>query len=101
MIITPSESKFKLGRPGNGLFKYLGLRAKTRPNKYKRYAILNFIKKDLSNIIGEFLKLPYESYEEKRPKHEPNDSYFYLARQIAKCMMKFDALNLDVYPVKT
>ena len=27
------------------------------------------------------------------PKHEPTDSYFYLARQLAKCMMISDKLN--------
>ena len=26
------------------------------------------------------------------PKHEPTDSYFYLARQLAKCMMISDTL---------
>ena len=81
----------------------LGLKAKTRPNKYKkaRYAIRNFNKKDLSNIISEFEKLPYESYDKKRPKHESTDSYFYLARQLAECMMRVDALNSDNYPART
>ena len=35
-------------------------------------------------------KLPYEK---KRPKHEPNDSYFNLSRQLAKCMMRSDNLS--------
>ena len=35
-----------------------------------------------------------------RPKHEPNDSYFCLARQLVKCMMRADDLNLRVYPVR-
>ena len=35
------------------------------------------------------------------PKHEPTHSYFYPARQLLKCMMRDDALNLHVYPVKT
>ena len=43
------------------------------------YAIGNVSKKDLSNIIKDFEKLPYEIYEKDRPKHEPTDSYFYLA----------------------
>ena len=34
-------------------------------------------------------------------KHESTDSYFYLVRQLAKCMMRDDALNLHVYPVRT
>ena len=65
------------------------------PHKYKKamYAIGNVSKKDLSNIITKFEKLPYESYEKKRPKKEPIDSYFYLERQLVKCMMRYDALN--------
>ena len=35
------------------------------------------------------------------PKHEPTDSYFYLARQLAKCTMRSYALNSDNYPVRT
>ena len=34
----------------------------------------------------------------KSPKHEPTDSYFYLARHIAKCFMR---LNLYIGPVRT
>ena len=72
---------------------------KVRHNIYKKasYSIRNVSKKDLSKIIREFEKLPYESYEKKRPKHEPTDSYFYLARQLAKCMMRADALNWHSY----
>ena len=29
----------------------------------------------------------------KRPKHDPTDSYFHLARQLAKCMMISNNLN--------
>ena len=73
----------------------LGLKAKLRPHKYKRerYAIGNFNKMDLLEIIREFKKLLYKSYERKRPKHEPTDSNFYLAIQLAKCMMRPDAFN--------
>ena len=66
-----------------------------------RYAIGNVSKKDLSKIIREFEKLPYESYERKRPKHEPTDSYFYPSRQLVKCMIRDYAFNLHVYPVRT
>ena len=61
---------------------FLDFKAKVRPHKYKkaRYAIGNVSKKDLSKIIREFEKLPYEIYEKERPKHEPNYSYFYLSR---------------------
>ena len=56
--------------------------------------------KYLSKIIREFEKLPYKSYERRRTKHDPTDSYFYPARQIVKCMMRADALNLYVYLVR-
>ena len=47
--ITSSESKDDLGRSGKVLITSLGIKAKTRPNKYKtaRYAIRNVSKKDL------------------------------------------------------
>ena len=57
--------------------------------------------KYLSKIIREFETSPYENYESKRPKHEPTDSYLYLAIHLAKCMMISDALNLHIYPVRT
>ena len=56
--------------------------------------------KDLSKIIREVEKLPYEIYERERPKNEPTESYFYLARQLAKCMTRSDALNSYVYPAR-
>ena len=69
METTSSESKDNLGISGKGLITSLGLKAKVRPKKYKkaRYAIGNVSKKDLSKIIREFERLPYESYERKRP----------------------------------
>ena len=81
----------------------LGLQDQIRPNKCKkaRYSIFNVSKKDLLKIIREFERLTYETYESNRPKHEPTDSYFYLARQLAKCMMIAYALKLYVYPVRT
>ena len=57
--------------------------------------------KELSKIISEFEKFPYESCERMRHKHEPTDNYFYLARQVAKFMMRDDTLNAQVYPVRT
>ena len=41
----------------------------------------------------EFDKIEKLPYEEKRPKNEPTDSYFHLAKQLAKCMMRSDHLN--------
>ena len=73
----------------------LGFKAKVRPQKYKkaRYAIGNVSKKDLYKIIKEFEKIEKLPYEKKRSKHEPTDSYFHLARQLAKCMMRSKNLN--------
>ena len=95
MKITSSESKGKLERSGKGLITYLGFKKKARLQKYKkaRYAIRNISKKDLSKIIKEFEKIEKLPYEKKRPKHEPTESYFHLARQLAKCMMRSDNLN--------
>ena len=54
--ITSSEPKDNLGISGKGLITSLGLKAKTRPYKYKksRHAIGNVSMKDLSKIIKEF-----------------------------------------------
>ena len=73
----------------------LVFKTKARLQKYKkeRYAIGNVSEKDLSKIIKEFEKIEKLTYENKRPKHEPTDSYFHLARQLAKCMMRSDNLN--------
>ena len=78
MKITSSDSKKKTEISGKGLIVSLGFKDKVRPHKCKkaRCAIRNVSKKDLLKIIREFKKLPYESYEKKRPKHEPSDSYF-------------------------
>ena len=76
MKIKSSESKYNLVISGKGLITSLGLKAKSRSNKYKkaRYYIVNVSKKDLSKIIRKFEKLPYEIYERKRPEHDHTDS---------------------------
>ena len=81
MKITSSESKYNLGRSGKVLLTSLSLKSKARPKKYKkaRYIIGNVSKREISKNIREFKTLPYKSSERKRPKHEPTDSYFYLA----------------------
>ena len=56
---------------------------------------------EISKIIKEFEKLPYKGYVWKSPKHEHTDSYFYLAIQISKCMMRSDTFNSHVEPVIT
>ena len=57
--------------------------------------------KDLSKNARDFEKFTYKIYERRRPKYDPTDSYFYLARHLVKCTMRADALNLTVYPVST
>ena len=78
MKITFSHLKEKLERSGKGLITSLGFKTKASSKKYKktRYAIGNVSKKDISKIIWEFEKFEKLPYEKKRPKHEPNDSYF-------------------------
>ena len=95
MKTTSSESKVKLERSGKGLVTSLGFNTKVRSQKSKnsRYAIVNVSEKDLSKIIKEFEKIEKLPYEKKRPKHEPNDSYFHIERSLAKCMMISDNLN--------
>ena len=90
-------------RSVKGLINSLGFNAKVRPHKYKklRYAKRNVSKKVLSDITKEFEKLPYESYEKTRPKHETNDRYFYLSRQLTECMIRADAFNSHLYAVRT
>ena len=44
-------------------------------------------------IINEFEKIEKLPYEKKGGKHEPTESYFRLARQLAKCMMRSDNHN--------
>ena len=63
--------------------------------KYKkaRYAIGNVGEKDLSTIIKEVENIGKLPIEMKTPKHEPTHSYFYIVRQLAKCMMKSEKLN--------
>ena len=84
MKITSSESKVKLERSVNGLITSLVFRNKARSQKYKkaRYAIGNVSEKDISKIIKKIKKIEKLPYDKKRPKHEPTDSYFYLAREL-------------------
>ena len=37
----------------------------------------------------------------KSPKQEPTDSYFYLATQLYKCMVRYNAFNFHIDPVRT
>ena len=53
----------------------------------------NVSEKYISKILKEFEKIGKLPYEKKRPKHEPTHSYFHLARQLAKCMMRSDKIN--------
>ena len=99
MKITYSESKGKLERSRKGFITSLVFKSKKGSHKYKKgtYTIGNFIKKEIYKIIREFEKFEKLSSDKKRPKHEPTDSYFYLARHPAKCMMRYDTLNWHGY----
>ena len=99
MKITSLGSNEKLERSGKRLITSLGFKTKVRLKKLKkaRYAIGNVSKKDISKIIRKFEKFEKLPYEKKRPKNEPTDRYFYLSRQLAKCMMRSDTLNWHNY----
>ena len=56
--------------------------------------------KNLSNTIKEFENFPQKGYVQKRPKHEPTDKYFYLERQLTKCMMRAYAFNFHAELVR-
>ena len=71
---------------------------RSKKNKKSRYAITNVSLKDISNIIKEFEKLPYEGYLQKSSKYVTTDGFFYISRQIDKCMVR---LNFPVGPVRT
>ena len=85
MKIKSSESKGKFGNIRK-VFDYLsGFQGQIKAEKKKaRYAIGNVSKKDLSKTIREFEKFEKLYCEKKRTKHDPTDSYFYLARQLCK-----------------
>ena len=85
---------------GKGLITSMGLNTIRRSKKKKklRFAITNVSLKNISKIIKEFEKLPYEGYVMKISKHEHTDSYFNPERHISKCMMR---LNSHVGPVRT
>ena len=98
MGTTSSESKRKLGRSGKGLVTALDFKTKVRSPKYKkaRYAIGNFSKKDLSEIIKEFENIGKVPYVKRIPKHEPTSRYYHLVRCIAECIMRSDEHNQHV-----
>ena len=89
MKITSSDPKDYLERSGKGLINYIGLNTIEKA----RYAINNVSMKDLSNMIKDFEKFPYEGYLRMSPNHKPTGSYFYIVRQLYKCMMRAYAFN--------
>ena len=54
----------------------MGINTIIIPKKFKnaRHAIGNVSMKEILNIIRDFEKSPYKSYERKRPKNEPTGS---------------------------
>ena len=103
MKITCLEPEDYLVRSEKGLITSLGLKTIVRSKKKKKasYAITNVIMNNISKFIREFEKFPYKGCVRNRPKHEPIDSYFYLSIQLSKCMMRSDAFNFHVDPVRT
>ena len=103
MEITSLEPKDYLVRSREGSITSLGIKTIVRSKKKKnsRYDINNVSMKDISNMMKDSEKFPYKGYVWKRPKHEPTGNYFYISKQLAKCMMIPDALNLHVDPVIT
>ena len=67
--------------------------SKTAKIKKAGYAIGIASEKDISHIIEDFEKIGKLPYEKKSTKHEPTQSYFCQARQLAKCMMRSNNLN--------
>ena len=84
-----------------GLINYMGLKTNVSSKKNEReiYTITNVIMKNLSKNIKQFGEFPFMGYVRNMPKHEPTDRYFYLAIQLANCMMRYDASNQHVEPV--
>ena len=83
METTSSASKEKLEISGKGLVTALAFKTKVRSPKYKkaRYAIGNVSENKILKIIKKFEKFEKLPYEKKRPKHEPTESYFHLAKR--------------------
>ena len=76
--IKSLEPKEYLKISGKGLIASMGLNTirGSKKNKQARYAITNVSLKNISKIIKEFEKFPYEIYTWNSYKHEPTDSYF-------------------------
>ena len=98
--IIYSEPKDYLGRKGNVLITYLGLKTiiRSKKNKKSSDSITNVSLKNISKIIKTFKKLTSEGYTNKRPSNLPIESYLYLSIHLAKCIMR---LNMKVGPVRT
>ena len=79
--ITSSESKRKFGKIRKGVDYFSGFQRQSKAAKIQKGKVWhqNVSKRDLSKIIKEIKKIKKLPHEKKRPKHEPNDSYFNLA----------------------
>ena len=96
MKITSSYSKENWNDQESGWLPLWVSRPKWGQTNAKRQGMPSEmpVRRTFQRLLRSLKKLSYESYEKKRPKHEPTDSYFYPAIQLAKCMMRADALNL-------
>ena len=59
------------------------------------------VRRTLKILLGGLKSYLYKSYERRRPKYKPTESYLYLTIQLVKCIIRADALNLENYPVRT
>ena len=62
------------------------------------FAITDVSLRDIFEIIKEFEYFPYQFYVRKGSKNVPTDGYFYISKQLEKCMMRF---NICIGPVST
>ena len=85
--ITYSEPKDYLGIPVKGLITSLGIKTIIRPKKIERtrFSITEAILKDFLRLFMN-LKIWLMRVMWGRLTKIPTDSYFYLSRQISKCM---------------
>ena len=99
MKIKSLETKYYLVISGKGLITSLGIKNIRRSKKKKKssYANTTVSLKDISKIINQFEGFHFEGFVRKSYKHVPNESYFYKAIQLSKCMMRF---NMRVLPVR-
>ena len=84
-LITSSESRDYMKRPGKGLTTSMNIRTKS-PNKKQNagFYITAITKQDFRKFINKFENSPYLVYKSKQVNNEPTDAYLFLIKQITK-----------------